>query len=369
MQSITTVFSKLPDPRVERTKQHKLVDIIIICICGTIAGAEGFNEIEDWAKARQSWLQKFLDLSNGIPTHDTLNRVFSMINPRALQEAFLEWLESVNMLLDHKFVAIDGKTLRRSFDKTKNKGALHLVSAWATDVNISLGQVQVSEKSNEITAIPELLNFLDLSGAIITIDAMGTQKTIATKIIEKKADYILALKKNHGDLYDDVSTYFKLESDEQFVGMKTVEKDHGRGETRSFRVTKNIDWFNKKTEWDGLKSVIELQSSRLTGIGKQTSTFYFITSLLFADIELICRGIRSHWSIENKLHWLLDVTFKEDQSRLRHQIAAQNMAFLRKMAISILTQDTSKKISLKRKRFLAGIEENYLLDLLNVKLI
>lgn len=367
MNVITTVFSKITDPRVERTKLHKITDVVIICICATIAGAEGFNEIEDWARLRYSWLKKFLELPNGIPTHDTLNRVFSMINPKEFQRCFLEWIESINLILNHKFVGIDGKTLRRSFDKTKNKKALHLVSAWTTDTNISLGQVQVDRKSNEITAIPELLDFLELSGAIITLDAMGTQKHIADKIISKNADYILALKKNHGDLHDDVTTYFKYELADKFVSEETLEKDHGRIEKRLYKVMKNIDWIEQKKEWTGLKSIIEVTSKRSTILGESTTQLYYLSSLSYENIGLIKYGIRNHWSIENTLHWTLDVIFKEDQSRLRNENAVQNIAFLRKMAVSILKNDTTKNISLKRKRFMAGLDPDYLLNLLNVR--
>ena len=367
MNVITTVFSKITDPRVERTKLHKITDVVIICICATIAGAEGFNEIEDWAHIRHSWLKKFLELPNGIPTHDTLNRVFSMINPKEFQRCFLEWIESINLILNHKFVGIDGKTLRRSFDKTKNKRALHLVSAWATDANISLGQVQVDQKSNEITAIPELLDFLELSGAIVTLDAMGTQKHIAEKIITKDADYILALKKNHGDLYDDVSTYFKLEPEDKFVSEETLEKDHGRIEKRLYKVMKSIDWIDQKEEWIGLKSIVVVTSSRTRIVGESIAKLYYLCSLSSENIGLIRNGIRKHWGIENTLHWSLDVTFKEDQSRLRNENAVQNMAFLRKIAVSILKNDTTKNISMKRKRFIAGLDPDYLLNLLNVR--
>jgi predicted transposase YbfD/YdcC len=360
-------FSEIEDPRIERTRQHNLVDIITVALCATIAGAEGYNEIEDWGRAKYWWLRKFLSLPNKIPSHDTFNRVFSMLDPAKFQAAFLSWIESVNMLLDDRIISIDGKTMRRSFDKVNNKRALHLVSAWACEAQLSLGQIQVDKKSNEITAIPLLLDQLFLKGAIVTLDAMGSQKNIAKQIIDKKADYVLALKKNHCDLYDDVDTYFKNENEAQFVTTKTIGKDHGRIEKRVYRTMKNISWLMQKNEWKNLQTIAQVTSSRTTFLGEETSTRYYLTSLSIDKFDLICKAIRSHWKIENSLHWCLDVIFSEDQSRIRDKNAAQNIAFLRKMAISILKKDKSKNISLKRKRFMAGIEEGYLSHLLSVR--
>lgn len=367
MQAMINAFSEIKDPRIERTRQHNLVDIITVALCATIAGAEGYNEIEDWGRAKYWWLRKFLSLPNKIPSHDTFNRVFSMLDPAKFQVAFLSWIESVNMLLDNRIISIDGKTMRRSFDKVNNKRALHLVSAWACEAQLSLGQIQVDEKSNEITAIPPLLEQLFLKGAIVTLDAMGSQKDIAKQIVDKKADYVLALKKNHGDLYDDVDTYFKSENEAQFVTTKTIEKDHGRIEKRVYRAMKNISWLMQKNEWKNLQTIAQVTSSRSTILGEETSARYYLTSLSIDKFDLICKAIRSHWKIENSLHWCLDVIFSEDQSRIRDRNAAQNVAFLRKMAISILKKDISKNISLKRKRFMAGIEESYLPHLLSVR--
>lgn len=370
MLSVLEVFSEVKDFRVNRTKKHKLLDIITIGICATIAGAEGFNAIADWAKAKSDWLKKFLDLPNGVPSHDTIRRVFGLLDPEEFQQSFTKWIASVNILLDHKFVAIDGKTLRRSFDKKNNKKALHLVSAWACDAHLSLGQIQVDEKSNEITAIPELLKILELNGAIVTLDAMGCQKKIAQIITNKKADYVLALKNNHGDLFNDVETYFKMEPQEAFHTIVTeTEKDHGRIEKRSLAITKSISWLSQKLEWSNLASIACITSSRETPLGVFKTSRYYLTSLNYQESNKILKAIRGHWSIENTLHWTLDVIFNEDQSRIRDQNAAQNIALIRKMSVSMLKNSTlHQEKSLKRKKFMASLEEDYLLDLIGVKL-
>jgi len=367
MLSIVDVFSQVKDPRMERTKEHKLVDIISIAICGILAGAKGYNEIADWGRAKELWLRKFLDLRNGIPSHDTFNRIFSLINPNEFQKAFCAWVSSINVLLDGKIVAIDGKTIRRSHDQTKNKRALHLVSAWAHEAKLSLGQVQVDEKSNEITAIPELLHMLELKGAIVTLDAMGCQKEIAKQIVEKGADYVLALKKNHGDLYDDVETYFKHDGESLPNVNYSIEKDHGRLETRTVSACENIQWLNQKNDWSQLKTIVQVKSTRETILGKQASIRYFLTSLPMINIAKIAYAIRSHWSIENSLHWSLDVLFAEDQSRVRNRNAAQSLALLRKMALSTLKSDSSIDRSLRRKQFLASLDDEYMLHLIGVK--
>jgi len=369
MLSVVDAFSQVQDFRVMRTKKHKLIDIITIAICATIAGAEGYNAIADWGKAKRGWLAKFLDLPNGIPSHDTFRRVFSLLDPEEFQRAFLAWVSSVNMLLDHRVVAIDGKTLRRSFDPANNKKALHLVSAWASEANLSLGQVQVNEKSNEITAIPELLKMLELKGAIVTLDAVGCQKNIAQQIIDKQADYVLALKKNHGDLFDDVEAFFKLESSDAFNTITTLEKDHGRVERRVISVSKNIDWLEQKSNWKNLNAIVQISTIRTTVLGEFKSSRYFLTSLTPNLVDKIAHAIRSHWSVENNLHWTLDVIFNEDQSRVRDRNAAQNLAIMRKMSLSMLKNTHYHKgKSLKRKRFLASLEDDFLLDLIGVML-
>jgi predicted transposase YbfD/YdcC len=352
-----------------RARKHKLIDIITIAICAVISGAEGYNEIADWGRAKRRWLKKFLSLSNGIPSHDTFRRVFSLLDPDEFQRSFAAWVSSVNILLDHRVIAIDGKTLRRSFDPANNKRALHLVSAWACEAKLSLGQVQVDEKSNEITAIPELLRMLELKGAIITLDAMGCQRDIASKIIEKNANYVLALKQNHGDLYDNVQTYFKLESEASHEVITTLEKDHGRIEKRVFAIAKSVDWLPKKNEWQNLQGVVQVTATRATLIGECKSIRYYLTSLPHSNPELIANAIRRHWGVENELHWSLDVTFNEDQSRIRDTNAAQNLALMRKMSLSMLKNAPShKEKSLKRKRFLASLDDDFLLELIGVTL-
>jgi predicted transposase YbfD/YdcC len=369
MVSIIEAFSSVKDFRMERRKRHDLIDILVIAICAVISGAEGFNEIADWGKAKKAWLSKFLQLRNDIPSHDTFRRVFAMLDPKVFQETFMHWIGSINLLLDNKLVAIDGKTLRRSYDPINNKRALHLVSAWASDAQISLGQIQVDEKSNEITAIPELLEMLELSGAIITIDAMGCQKEIASKIASKSANYVLALKKNHGNLYEDIETFFKLEDEATQTIVSSIDKDHGRVERRVVSISNTIDWLPDRALWKNLKSVICVSSIRTTIFGEHRSNRYYLSSLSSNSSEKIAHAIRAHWSIENQLHWCLDVVFHEDQSRIRNAFAIQNISLIRKMAISLLKNSSSHRDkSLKRKRFLLGIDDSFLLELLNITL-
>jgi predicted transposase YbfD/YdcC len=367
---VVEIFSQIQDFRVNRNQRHNLIDIITIAICATIAGCEGFNEIEDWGNAHESWLEKFLSLPNGIPSHDTFNRVFRLLDPNVFQQSFLAWISSINMLFDQRIVSIDGKTIRRSYDPINNKRPLHLVSAWACEANLSLGQVQVDEKSNEITAIPELLKILELKGAIVTLDAMGSQKTIAGDIIDRGADYVLALKKNHGDLFDDVETYFKLEPESSFNETSSpADKDHGRIETRVLTVAKNIDWLPQKDAWKGLKTVVRTCTTKHTPIGIFRTYRYFLTSLSPDQSEKIAQAIRSHWGIENNLHWVLDVVFNEDSSRVRDFNAVQNMALVRKMALSMLKNSPSHKgKSIKRKVRLAAMDTAFMQELIGVKI-
>jgi len=367
MQSMIDVFSKVQDFRMNRTKKHKLLDIISIAILATIAGAEGYNEIADWGVAKKDWLKKFLDLPEGIPSHDTFRRVLGALDPDVFQLSFSEWVASVNMLLDHKVVAIDGKTLRRSFDPIHNKRPLHLVSAWACEAQLSLGQIQVDQKSNEITAIPALLETLELKGAIVTLDAMGCQKNIAHKIVEKGADYVLALKKNHGDLHAHVAVAFQLKSAISFNVACSINEGHGRIEERTVMVSTTLDWLPQKNNWQGLKSVVRVDAVRQTVFGESKTTRYYLTSLSHDQTNKIASAIRSHWSIENQLHWSLDVVYHEDQSRVRDQRAAQNLALLRRLAITMIKNAPSHPgKSLKRKRFLASLEDNFLLEVVGI---
>lgn len=364
-------FSDLEDPRLVHQVRHNLMDIIAIAICAVIANANDWNEIETWALCKKDWLKSFLSLPHGIPCHDTFNRVFSLINPPAFFKCFSSWISSIGLLVEGTVISIDGKKLRRSHDAHFEKSALHLVSAWASDLHLSLGQVKTADKSNEITAIPELLNLLSIKGCIITIDAMGCQKTIAAQIIDKEANYVLALKGNHGDLHDDLKTYFDECEKSNFKEtkcstFKTIEKDHGRIEKRTTVVTGNIEWLHKKEDWKKLKSIVMVIAEREIKDKKSIERRYYITSLS-ANPENIGNIIRSHWSIENKLHWQLDVNFKEDLSRARVKNSGENFAAIRRIALTLLRQETTKKLSMKCKRLLAGWDNDYLLKILGIK--
>jgi len=366
-------FFELEDPRIERNMKHNMMDIITIAICAVIANANDWNEIETWAFCKKDWLKTFLDLPNDIPSHDTFNRFFSAVDPQRFLQCFKSWIHAIGLVVEGTIISIDGKKIRRSHDDRFGKSALHLVSAWASDLHLSLGQVKTTDKSNEITAIPELLNLLSIKGCIITIDAMGCQKDIAAQIIDRKADYVLALKGNHGNLHDDVRTYFDEVEKSNFKNRKcnvfqTLEKDHGRIEKRTFVATSDIKWLDEKNDWKNLKSIVMVVSERKEKDKRSVERRYYITSVA-PNAEKIGRYIRSHWSIENTLHWQLDVNFKEDQSRMRTKNSGENFAAIRRMAITLLKQETTKKLSMKCKRLLAGWDNGYLLKILGVKII
>lgn len=310
-------FGKLPDPRAANSL-HILVDILTISICGVICGAKTYDQIEEFGKDNEKWLKRFLELPNGIPSHDTFGRVFSAIDPREFQNFFKEWIADVTRLIDRETVAIDGKTLRRSYDSSSGKKAIHMISAWATDQNIVLGQYKTAEKSNEITAIPMLIKMLDLSGSIVTIDAMGCQKKIASSIMEKKADYVLAVKENQPQLYGDITLYLDdmIASGKEIGPLcyhETIDADHGRIETRKYWITTDIDWLHGKENWRGLKSIGCVERIREIGENISFEKSYFIGSIE-NDAELFAKAVRNHWGIENGLHWTLDMAFREDES-------------------------------------------------------
>lgn len=360
-------FGNLPDPRAANSL-HKLIDILTISICAVICGAKTYDQIEVYGQENYQWLNEFLELPKGIPSHDTFGRVFSYIDPREFQNCFMEWIAEVSRLLKGEIVAIDGKTLRRSYDSASEKKAIHIVSAWVTEQNIVLGQYKTSEKSNEITAIPLLIKMLDLSGSIVTIDAMGCQKKIAAAIMEKKADYVLSLKENQPQLYGDVKLYMddiiqSGKENEDFYYHDTIDADHGRIETRKYWITSDIDWLHNRKNWRGLKCIGCVERTRETGKGVSTETSYFIASIE-SDAELFAKAVRNHWGIENGLHWTLDMAFREDESRIRNGHAPENFAVLRHIALNLIKSETSFKGSVNTKQLKAAWNKSYLMKII-----
>jgi predicted transposase YbfD/YdcC len=352
---ISEFFSNITEPR-ESNKRHKLIDILTIALCAVICGADTWEDIEEFGHIKKDWFERFLELPHGIPAHDTFARVFASIDPKEFQQAFIRWVEAIRTITK-EIIAIDGKTLRRSH--AKDASPLHLVSAWALENRMVLGQVKTKEKSNEITAIPELLQVLELKGCIITIDAMGCQKAIAETIIKKKADYVLGLKGNQGTLHDDVKLYFEDFKDNPYDCYETIDGDHGRIETRRYWTTSHIDWLSDKASWKNLSTIVMVQRERLIDGKTSNETSYYITSLK-SDAKTIARAIRGHWGIENSLHWVLDIGFREDESRIRKDHAPANFAIIRHMALNLLRHETSCKRSIKGKRLKAGWDTEYL---------
>lgn len=360
-------FSVMADPRVERTRHHNLIDILVIAICGVISGCENWVEIVQFGEAKKEWLSGFLELPDGIPSHDTFGRVFSLIDPEQFQNCFLSWIKEISCLTEGEVIAIDGKTLRGSQDRINGKSPIHIVSAWASENQLILGQRKVNEKSNEITAIPELLKLLEVKNCIITLDAMGCQTEIVERIVEKGADYVIALKKNQGGLYDDVIPFLDaLEknsaSDEgNYEYFETIEKDHGRIETRRYWTLPTSEWLIKThPAWKQFNSIALVISQRNINGLISTENRYYISSLK-TGAKRFANAIRSHWKIENQFHWTLDVAFREDLSRIRKDFSPQNFAVLRHIALNLIKQENSgKKKSVQVKRKLCGWDNSYL---------
>lgn len=353
-------FSTVPDPRIDRCKRHELMDILFLSISAVLCGAEGWEEIEDFGRARLAWLRRYFPYTNGIPKHDTIARVLSRLEPKALQESFIGWVNAACQLSEGEVVAIDGKTVRRSFQTGDRKSAIHMVSAWASQNALVLGQQRVDSKSNEITAIPALLELLELKGCIVTIDAMGTQREIAKAIRAKGADYVLALKGNQGTLEEDVKLLFSQPisaSLTQQTRAEEVESGHGRIESRSYRqVALGRERLPSSEGWEGLNSVIEVTATRDNGTTRSTEKRYYISSLPL-DVETAARAVRRHWGVENSLHWVLDVTFREDESRIRRGNGAEVMSVLRRLTLNLLKQNTTSAASMKRKRKIAAMDD------------
>ena len=365
-------FGNLPDPREPALVEHKLLDIIIIAICAVICGADSWVEMEEFGQARYEWLQGFLELPHGIPSHDTFGRVFARLSAVAFQRCFASWIQAVFTVTQGQVIAIDGKTLRRSYDRGSGKAAIHMVSAWANANRLVLGQVKTDDKSNEITAIPKLLQLLEVKGCIVTIDAMGCQRAIAAQIIQRGGDYVLALKGNQPGLYEAVRQFFDDAQARHFNGIphryhETVDGDHGRVEVRRYWTVDQLDWLAHRAKWKGLKLVGMVESERHIGEVVTVERRYDIASLA-NDAVRFGHAVRSHWSIENPLHWSLDVTFNEDGCRVRQGEAAENFAVLRHIALSLLRQEKTAKVGLKTKRFKAALEIGYLHKVLNTQM-
>jgi predicted transposase YbfD/YdcC len=363
-------FQNLEDPRAAHLLEHQLIDIIGLTICAVICGADSWVDIENYGKAKQEWLKGFLQLSNGIPSHDTIARLFAALNPTALQACFLSWVKAIFQLSAGEIIAIDGKTLRHSYDTGGNKGAIHMVSAWASQNRLVLGQVKVDEKSNEITAIPQLLSVLDLEGCIVTIDAMGAQKAIAQQIIAEGGDYVLSLKGNQGNLHQDVQQLFEWVRQIEFKDIphefhQTLDGGHGRIEIRRHWLLAEVEHLIDAHLWPGLMRVGLVEAERrLPGQAPTLEQRYYLLSL-DGDVERFAHCVRSHWGIENQLHWVLDVAFNEDDCRIRKDHAPENLAVIRHMALNLLRQDSSSKVGIKAKRLKAAWDNDYLAHILS----
>lgn len=367
-------FAELEDPRKENHSQklHNFEDILIITILGAICGVDDWEELHVFGLAKEDWLKTFLKLPNGIPSPDTFSRVFSLIDPKAFETCFLSWIRSLEIDPKGEIIAIDGKTLRGSREGSTNKRPLHLVGAWAAKQNILLGQIKTEEKSNEIDAIPELLNLIDIEGATVTIDAMGCQKKIAEKIIEKNANYVLSLKQNQETLYHDVESIFKIGEEKEkkykkMLHLRRVEKvhDHGRAETRKYTLISARDPAAFILRWPGLNGIGKLEVTRTINNQVEHSVRYFLTTFQYEEIDKFKEAARQHWNIEIGLHWSLDVSFREDLNRCRKGHSAENLAIVRRIALNLLKQDKTKKCGIKCRRKAAGWDHSYLLQILS----
>ena len=360
-------FEELPDPRT-REVSHPLINVVMIAVCAVICGADDFVAIAQFGKTKRDWFGKFLDLSNGIPSHDRFNAIFKAIKPSEFEKCLLSWITALHEITAGQVIAIDGKTLRRSFDARSSKAAIHMVSAWATANHISLGQVVVDAKSNEITAIPQLLELIEISGALVTIDAMGCQTEIAQQIVDGGADYCLAVKGNQPTLHQGIENYFLQQLENDFADApvrrhETEEKGHGREESRYYYVCPVPENLPDRQRWACLKAIGIAISATLRD-GKQCNEVRYYILSKYVAARRFAEAVRSHWSIENRLHWQLDVTFQEDQCRVRMGHADANLSILRRTALSLLKNEPTVKVGIKNKRLIAGWNEHYLTQVL-----
>ena len=371
--SIVHHFKDLKDPRIERTKKHRLIDIIVIALCSIMVGGDGFQDMELFGQNKREWLEGFLDLSNGIPSHDTFGRVFARLDPKQFLQCFLSWTQSVSELTQGMVVSLDGKTVRASFDRATEQSPVHVVSAWCSqNGGLVLGQLKTQSKSNEITAIPELLKLLTIKGCIVTIDAMGCQAHIVKQIIDQEGDYLLTLKRNQKKTYHAVATYFHDHIEHNLTWrdephfFDAFDDSHGRTVRRRVWRLSDLSGISDLDKWAGLNSIVAVETTRkVHQQAEVTSDYRFYLSSLVRSAQDFAALIRQHWDIENKLHWSLDVTFNEDRSRIRRDNAPENMAALRRLSLNLLRQNRSKSISLRQKRLLCSLDENYLLQVIS----
>lgn len=370
--SLLEAFAELRDPR-GRECEHQLEELLLVAICAVISGAESWTSVSEWGRLKLDWLRQHLPFANGIASHDTFGRVFTLLNASQFETCFMRWMQQLCPSLDGQHLAIDGKCVRGSHDD--KKGPIHLVSAWSATKGLTLGQIKTADKSNEITAIPELLDALDIKGAVITIDAMGCQHSIATKITDSGADYVLAVKDNQSGLSDAIKLWFSAADagtlDRPFWQDIQIEKDHGRIETRRCVVTNDVAWLQEQRQnWSGLQSLVMVESAReiigRNSTGKSSTERRYYISSLPAKAALLGNTVRAHWGIENSMHWVLDVAFREDDCRIRCGDAAQNFAVLRRIALNLLKGDTKTKLGIANKRLKAGWDVSYLGKLLGL---
>lgn len=361
--TIKTYFGTLPDPRINRQKRHKLIDIITITLCAVLSGAETWTDIAEFGKTKKEWFSDFLELANGIPSHDTFGRVFSKLDTETFHQSFIAWIQAGNHVVEGQVIAIDGKCLRHSYDKSAGKSAIYMVSAWASENKIVLGQVKTEEKSNEITAIPKLLDALEIKNSTVTIDAAGCQRKIASKIIEKGGDYTLAVKGNQGHLRDYIEDLFTtaMKNDFQDVAYdyyESTDAGHGRVEVRRHWTVSELSGFSRKSDWKGLTSIGRVESERHINDKITTERRYYINSQN-DGAEPFSNRVRAHWGVENELHWCLDVGFREDECRVRKGHASENLAVIRHIALNLLKKNKSCKGGIKAKRLKAGWDDTY----------
>jgi predicted transposase YbfD/YdcC len=370
---------QLTDPRLKRRRKHELIDVLMIALTALLCGAENFTHMAQFGKAKEAWLRTFLTLANGIPSHDTFRRVFMLLAPEKFSAVFLSWTQSLRQAVGAEVVALDGKTVRRSFDAAKGQSAIHLVSAWASANRLVLGQIKVDDKSNEITAVPELLRALELAGCIVTVDALNCQKNIAKEIQEADANYVLALKGNHETAHEEIQTFLDAALEETLAAKppgtklsagaatlaawETVDKGHGRLETRRYYQSAELDWFADRGAWEGLRTVGMVEARREVR-GKLTVERRYYLSSLPLDVKTFARAVREHWGVENQLHWVLDVQLNEDQNRARCGHAAENLGLLRRLVLNQLRHDTRCQTGIKGKQLNASWDHAYLQSLL-----